>query len=645
MLPPESDEPGKENRGMPCSEDALASASAFDKQKAAVMAMEDMSGTLTEPDVSLTLTRLLGALSPKKFEEEEAIEIIKGLLPEAHMIEVRHASVMRRIMATAWYGKSELFMRVLTRFLIAVAASQIYYVQPVMAAFAVRFRPSVDPDPKAAAGGAVDNQVVYRVAHEHLELLLAHVPMALNHLPQILQNCFPFFRRSAEEIHDYVANLLVLMERRPVLRAQLLQTIVEELMKIDTHVCREDIEAAEEEELAASTSAQGQETIFALETEDGAMETEQAKATADSQTSLITRHKDGHKLDLCMELMFRYIDQHCTRDSTQSNRQSASAATSSTSARMTALYREMLAVFEGSVLRIQQSNHVQFLLFYMASRHQSIAKHLLDRLWHFVQNPSQAYTLRASAAFYCGSLVARAKFVGIRDCSSRLGTWNAWIHQYIDSQDGNAGKSVCSNGRRLGAPVIGQPQPRQVAEEATAPITMIHGTFYAVCQSLFYVVAFRFHELVALPDGMLLLERFAFERIVKCQLNPLKYCAPNVTTNFANITRNSQLAYCYTIIERNRRQTLYSGTRIARESSLLLEPFFPFDPYLLKKSEHYIAPLYRHYCALDSDDAEMTDDVDARSTGDMSASPGRSLERSDSFREHMSYGISPGFKH
>ena len=44
-----------------------------------------------------------------------------------------------------------------------------------------------------------------------------------------------------------------------------------------------------------------------------------------------------------------------------------------------------------------------------------------------------------------------------------------------------------------------------------------------------------------------------YERMVTSQLNPLRFCLPAVVQNFANVARHYQLAYCYTVIERNNR--------------------------------------------------------------------------------------------
>lgn len=99
------------------------------------------------------------------------------------------------------------------------------------------------------------------------------------------------------------------------------------------------------------------------------------------------------------------------------------------------------------------------------------------------------------------------------------------------------------------------------------------------------------------------LQSLRLTSIVTSHLNPLRVCLPTVATAFAGVTRTYQLVYCHTILERNARSRLavvYSNcTSIPEEC---LETFFPFDPYLLKKSGTRITPIYRQYQASNAEE-------------------------------------------
>lgn len=83
------------------------------------------------------------------------------------------------------------------------------------------------------------------------------------------------------------------------------------------------------------------------------------------------------------------------------------------------------------------------------------------------------------------------------------------------------------------------------------------------------------------------MERLNLGRIVTSRLNPLRVCQPAIVQNFAAVTRNYQLAYCYSVIEHNSRNTMaviYQNERGAViVSNNVLEAIFPFDPLVLEK--------------------------------------------------------------
>lgn len=129
-----------------------------------------------------------------------------------------------------------------------------------------------------------------------------------------------------------------------------------------------------------------------------------------------------------------------------------------------------------------------------------------------------------------------------------------------------------------------------------------------------------------------------------CRLNPLRFCQTAVLQNFAAVTRTYQLAYCYTIIEHNTRNvipTIYHDEKGAEVvSSNMLDSFFPFDPYLLKRSGLKIQPYYKEYQALTDkeigDSVKSAGEVDDFLLGDERHSPTKN--------DRFSYGTSPGYK-
>lgn len=153
-----------------------------------------------------------------------------------------------------------------------------------------------------------------------------------------------------------------------------------------------------------------------------------------------------------------------------------------------------------------------------------------------------------------------------------------WIHTYIANQD---------------------------AVEGLNADIRAHAVFYSVCQALFYLVAFRHKDLVERKKSkvnhsstnlkcntinfldIIFLESLQLGKIITSQLNPLRVCQAAVVQNFAAVTRKYQLAYCYTVIDHNKRNsmpTIYQDDKGARIiSGQCLSDFYPFDPYVLER--------------------------------------------------------------
>ena len=128
-----------------------------------------------------------------------------------------------------------------------------------------------------------------------------------------------------------------------------------------------------------------------------------------------------------------------------------------------------------------------------------------------------------------------------------------------------------------------------------------------------------------------------------CKLNPLKICQPAVVQNFAAVTRNYQLVYCNTIIERNSRNNLpliESRNRVVTK----LDTFFPFDPYLLLTSGHRIVSIYNNSQSTITNipDTMNKSECDDNDFMEESFSSQCGAETQNNF-ERFSYSTSPGF--
>ena len=317
------------------------------------------------------------------------------------------------------------------------------------------------------------------------------------------------------------------------------------------------------------------------------------------------------------------------------------------------LYFDLIKIFETHILPAH-TGHVQFILFYVLSKKPAFTAHFLDFLWTKFTCPNTHSVIRHATMSYIASLTSRAKFVSVSALMACLDKICNWIHSYINSS--STTRNTAMSGTALAA----------------------HGPFYAACQAVFYMFVFRHEELVASRKQLSFLRSLHFNTIVTSRLNPLYFCLFHVVHNFAAITRNYQLAYCETIIQRNSRislpvvenaqKALSQKTDEKAATNNVLDAFFPFDPYRLPKSKSIFQPFYREYQggSAEDDSSSSEDEVDGEEEQESDGNeiddflmeiegmetpkpPKAKRRRTDSAVSNTSidfaYGTSPGFKH
>ncbi|KAK9513068.1 hypothetical protein O3M35_001342 [Rhynocoris fuscipes] len=374
--------------------------------------------------------------------------------------------------------------------------------------------------------------------HHVIESILSLIPMSKEILIASLKKNYPYIKKPSHEHEVYVYNMLLITNYHPAIREDIFNILISKLIILDAQVPRSELESA----------MQVDDTeVFEIDDNNG-VETDAEK------------NPIAHSLDVSLTLIFRHIRLHCFPDSTNLDWD-----------RTKTLYSTLIKVFETVILPTHGINHVQFLMFYLVSFKPALSISFLQTLWKKVINPSEAPFIRHTSVFYIASILSRAKYISVSVVQEMLTEMSKWTQSYIAGQEDN----LCFDIR-------------------------LHLVFYTTCQAMFYVIAFRYKELVE-GKGLVLLQGLNLSKIVTCRLNPLRACVPVVATHFASVARKFQLAYCYTIMEHNARSTLpqvpadTNGTSsIALQTQL--DAFFPFDPYLLPRSYEFIEPIYREYC-------------------------------------------------
>lgn len=405
-------------------------------------------------------------------------------------------------------------------------------------------------------------------------------------LLQSISEKFPYFKASTHIHEVYIYSLLRIITYAPELRRELLHLVINRMVTIDVHAPRSELE-----DFAGDDDEEDEEqAVFRIDEADNVPQKKDRKEV----------HPIGHTLDVCMDLLLDFVKYTCYPGGLLSPDG------------VKGIYFDLLEVFEKHVLTTHASHHVQFLFFYLCSFKGSIVEAFMNWLWGRVRNPNVPPVLRQSSVGYLASLVARGNFVSISLITRVITEMSTWIHSYIAAQD----SLECANSD-----------------------IRIHTVFYAICQALFYVIAFRHKDLVSTKKNLVLLQSLNLTKIVACKLNPLRMCLPVVVQHFAAVTRTYQLAYCYSVMEHNARTNLPVLETSNRLTSWI-DTFFPFDPYILPRSGVKISAIYLQYQGnVNMEPQEEVEENDEDDFMDVS------FQSDGGILEKFSYGTSPGFIH
>ncbi|KAL9835645.1 RNA polymerase I-specific transcription initiation factor RRN3 [Geothlypis trichas] len=473
-----------------------------------------------------------------------------------------------------WLRRSREVVEEYLGFLGNLVSAQTVHLRPCLRMIVAQFVPpriTIREDDVDISDSDDDDENIsanFDTCHRALQTVARYVPSTPQFLMPILVEFFPFINKSERTLECYVHNLLRVTVYLPTLRLQILELIIEKLLKLDVSTPQQDIEDAEETaNNCASEEKSSEEGLFDMEEDEDRKGNKVVSPNIERMA-----HPLAERLDILMTILFSYIRDVCHVDGKLDINNTKD------------LYRDLVSVFDKLILPTHASCHVQYFMFYICSFKLGLAEAFLDHLWKKLQDPNNPSVIRQTAGSYIGSFLARAKFIPIVTVKACLDLLVNWLHKYIDNQDKGA-NAYCD--------------------------VALHGPFYSTCQAVFYTLIFRHKQLLDgnLRKGLSYLQSLNFERIVMCQLNPLKICIPSVVNLFAAITRKYQLVFCYTIIERNNRQfipVVRSGTGgdLVQTCTNPLDSFFPFDPYILKRSKKTIDPMYQFWEELSAEDLE-----------------------------------------
>uniref|UniRef100_A0AAR2IP17 RRN3 homolog, RNA polymerase I transcription factor n=1 Tax=Pygocentrus nattereri TaxID=42514 RepID=A0AAR2IP17_PYGNA len=456
-----------------------------------------------------------------------------------------HEQLIYCVLSLPWLDRSPAVAEEYLAFLGNLISAQTVYLRPCLKTLVSSFTPSESVPICNSCFSHLDLPRIFDLCHQALQMIARYVPSLMRFVHVCVQEC-------------YVHNLLRIVVYMPALRRDVLELVISKMLMLDVSAPRGEIEEVESSGQQNQSAESQEEFLFDMDDDDG---DGSPLKTSQSVDGAVMLHPVAERLDMLMSVLLAFIKDMCHVNGVLDVE------------RAKGVYRDLVGVFDKLVLPTHASCHVQYCMFYLCSFRLGLAEAFLDHLWKLLQSPSLPAVIRQAAAAYMGSFLARAKFLPIATVRVCLDLLVPWLHLYIENQDSGS-KVFCD--------------------------ISLHGPFYAACQAVFYTLIFRHKAILEgnMKKGLAYLQSLNLERIVMSQLNPLKVCLPAVTNLFAAITRKYQLVFCYTIIERNNRQMLpvirssVGGDSLSTNTNPL-DTFFPFDPYLLKRSGKLIEPIYQ----------------------------------------------------
>lgn len=518
--------------------------------------------------------------------------LLVALTHHISLLDINSISLVKTIVAMNWLGRSLQFVQTYTRFLGSLVSAHAEFstlIVRMLVQHMTLLHSSVGRIPNHQD---VDRDQICSRVHAAMSYVLDLVPFAKENLVTIIISEFPHKSEKVLAQTTYIANLLKMTQYVTSIEGSTLGVIIDHIISIDVEiqVDMEDLESEHGDALTDGADSSDEDETNEIEM-PGAMAYEEENYTdedfeAPNMTVQII-NENIRKLDSVLNIVLEHLDR--VFDKLPSFPDRASASSRFSLAELT--FESLLRALDQTILKTYQSRYTQFILFWAAQKHREFTDQFLGVILERALDHSRPSTHRMIAASYIGSFTARAATLErstIRMLTSMIA---GWINGFLDAKDSEYSSS------------------RDAVKR--------FGVFYAMTQALFYVFCFRWRELIGISDldssdvdgpgriWMPGLQRTIERAIYHRTLNPLKYCNSTIVAQFARVSFHLEFVFCETIIQSNKRTSQNGVGEI--------DSYFPFDPYGLKRSKHFIEVVYQEWQppdAQDDDDGSELDDPD-----------------------------------
>ncbi|KAK8048880.1 RNA polymerase I specific transcription initiation factor RRN3 [Apiospora phragmitis] len=444
------------------------------------------------------------------------------------------SGLVKSVLRCQWLGRDDQFATVYTQFLGALVSAQGSYLNLVLEMLVDKFSNSRPADWAVPDFPAVTRERMQDRLHQAVRYLLRVFPAANVVLGQVIVSKFPYHDESSRVHLAYVDNLLRLRKYASQLQTDITDLITNRLVHIDVKM-QMDMDDLDDRltamVLMALRSAQASGELPADDDDESDAESVDSDDEEDEFNQIKSVKESIEKLDVTLDRLFKlYTPYFEDPDSTEA---------------LINQSETLLDLFCGTLINTA-----------------------------FESN--RPLVLRQAASAYLASFVARGAMV---------------------------------------------PDKMRSTYEVNCrgPDVRRYAPFYSLMQALMYIFCFRWKDLIQevpedvdedelssyldqditwIPDVKEVLRRNIYSK-----LNPLKVCSPAIVEQFAPLAHRLRFMYVYPLIEANKRlrlsqfvSTAYANGGALRESGLdlndeswqQLDSYFPFDPYQLPTSKHWV---------------------------------------------------------
>jgi RNA polymerase I-specific transcription initiation factor RRN3 len=535
---------------------------------------------------------------------------LQALLANVTALDKDCSGLVNVVLYSEWAGRDDAYYALFVRFLHNLSAAQRGYQQKIMSMLVDLLGPQKTR--RIEDFGSVRQPKIHRRVLQAIQHITSNVPSSSGALANRLANRLEYDFDKAEERITYVRSFMELINYVPDLTSDILTLVMKELIKLDVAVQvdldNEDDEV-EDELLSHMSSSQtltpSQDMLKGPldDQSDDASTTDESDMDEDDGEvdSAVARRKklkdDIKQVDLIMDLLFQYYTNLTTSTSLQTR---------------DIAIDQIMSQFHSQVLPTARARHPQFLVFHFAQAEPVVVDRFITSCMSVLVDKRQPNMIRHSAAAYFSGFVGRGSQVSpqvVADCLDLM-------CRHLD----NLRKTY---------------EPR-----CRGPDLKMFGDFYAAFQAILYIFCFRWRELAAITAGEESddeldeddVETFKFPDILReslkaamySPLNPLRICTPVIVDQFAKLTHALQLFYIYPKIEENRHVRITTHWRDMSDLTIsnpdrdtswvgdngMLEGYFPYDPYHLPVSKHWIESDYVTWKGIPGEEVSGTDSED-----------------------------------